>query len=146
MQPSCETSEMGVPYIAFLCPICIFAQLNLSRVLGSGQGREPISSTRTFEDVAFRYLSGDQRPDRATITEFRKRHLGAFSGLFNQALLLCSEAGLVKLGHVSIDGTKIKAHASKHKAMSYKRMNETEARLKQEIDALLAEPSTTEVR
>ena len=93
---------------------------------------------RTFEDVAFRYLSGDQHPDHATIAEFRKRHLDALSGLFTQALLLCSEAGLVKLGHVSIDGTKIKANASKHKAMSYKHMNETEARLKQEIDALLA--------
>jgi transposase len=95
--------------------------------------------TRTFEDIAFRYLSGDQHPDHATIAEFRKRHLDALSGLFTQALLLCAEAGLVKLGHVSIDGTKIKANASKHKAMSYKRMNETEARLKQEIDALLAE-------
>jgi hypothetical protein len=54
--------------------------------------------TRTFEDVAFRYLSGDQHPDQATIAEFRKRHLDALSGLFTQALLLCSEAGLVKLG------------------------------------------------
>ena len=85
--------------------------------------------------MAFRYLSGDQHPDHATIAEFRKRHLEALSGLFTQALLLCSEAGLVKLGHVSIDGTKIKANAGKHKAMSYKRMNETEARLKQEIEA-----------
>jgi transposase len=100
--------------------------------------------TRTFEDVAFRYLSGDQHPDHATIAEFRKRHLDALSGLFTQALLLCSEAGLVKLGHVAIDGTKIKANASKHKAMSYKRMNETEARLKQEIDALLAAAKKTD--
>ena len=100
--------------------------------------------TRTFEDIAFRYLSGDQHPDHATIAEFRKRHLDALSGLFTQALLLCAEAGLVKLGHVSIDGTKIKANASKHKAMSYKRMNETEARLKQEIDALLAEAEKTD--
>ena len=100
--------------------------------------------TRTFEDIAFRYLSGDQHPDHATIAEFRKRHLDALSGLFIQALLLCAEAGLVKLGHVSIDGTKIKANASKHKAMSYKRMNETEARLKQEIDALLAEAEKTD--
>ncbi|MGB0064532.1 MAG: IS1182 family transposase [Terracidiphilus sp.] len=100
--------------------------------------------TRTFEDVAFRYLSGDQHPDHATIAEFRKRHLDALSGLFTQALLLCSEAGLVKLGHVSIDGTKIKANASKHKAMSYKRMTETEARLKQEIDALLAAAEKTD--
>jgi transposase len=100
--------------------------------------------TRTFEDVAFRYLSGDQHPDHATLAEFRKRHLDALSGLFTQALLLCSEAGLVKLGHVAIDGTKIKANASKHKAMSYKRMNETEARLKQEIDALLAAAEKTD--
>jgi transposase len=100
--------------------------------------------TRTFEDVAFRYLSGDQHPDHATIAEFRKRHLEALSGLFTQALLLCAEAGLVKLGHVAIDGTKIKANASKHKAMSYKHMNETEARLKQEIDALLAAAEKTD--
>ena len=99
---------------------------------------------RTHEDVAFRYLSGDQHPDHATLAEFRKRHLEALAGLFTQALLLCAEAGLVKLGHVSIDGTKIKANASKHKAMSYKRMNETEARLKQEIDALLAEAEKTD--
>ena len=99
---------------------------------------------RTHEDVAFRYLSGDQHPDHATLAEFRKRHLEALAGLFTQALLLCAEAGLVKLGHVSIDGTKIKANASKHKAMSYKRMNETEARLKQEIDALLAAAEKTD--
>ena len=100
--------------------------------------------TRTFEDVAFRYLSGDQHPDHATIAEFRKRHLEALSGLFTQALLLCHEAGLVKLGHVCIDGSKVKANASKHKAMSYKRMTETEARLKQEIDALLAAAEKTD--
>jgi transposase len=87
---------------------------------------------RTYEDIAFRFLSGDQHPDHATIAEFRKRHLEALASLFMQALLLCEKAGLVKLGHVSIDGTKIKANASKHKAMSYKRMNETEARLEQE--------------
>ncbi len=118
------------------------------RLLLYGYARGVYSSrkiqTRTFEDVAFRYLSGDQHPDHATIAEFRKRHLEALSGLFTQALLLCSEAGLVKLGHVSIDGTKIKANASKHKAMSYKRMNETEARLKQEIDALLAAAEKTD--
>src|SRR5487761_1983310 len=102
------------------------------------------SQTRTFEDVAFRYLAGDQHPDHATIAEFRKRHLEALSGLFTQALLLCSVAGLVMLGHVSIDVTKIKANASKHKAMSYKHMNETEARLKQEIDALLAAAEKTD--
>jgi transposase len=93
--------------------------------------------TRTYEDVAFRYLSADAHPDHDTIAEFRKRHLDALAGLFTQALLLCEKAGLVKLGHVAIDGTKIKANASKHKAMSYDRMGETEQRLKTEIDALL---------
>ena len=119
-----------------------YAPEMMVRVLLYGYARGVYSSrkiqARTFEDVAFRYLSGDQHHDHATIAEFRKRHLEALSGLFTQALLLCSEAGLVKLGHVSIDGTKIKANASKHKAMSYKHMNETEARLKQEIDGLLA--------
>ncbi len=99
---------------------------------------------RTYEDVAFRYLSGDQHPDHSVIAEFRKRHLEALSGLFTQALLLCAKAGLVKLGHVSIDGSKIKANASKHKAMSYGRMSEAEARLKQEIDALLAAAEQTD--
>jgi transposase len=126
----------------------VYAPEMMVRVLLYGYARGVYSSrkiqTRTFEDVAFRYLSGDQHPDHATIAEFRKRHLEALSGLFTQALLLCSEAGLVKLGHVSIDGTKIKANASKHKAMSYKHMNEAEARLKQEIDALLAAAEKTD--
>ena len=125
-----------------------YAPEMMVRLLLYGYARGVYSSrkiqTRTFEDVAFRFLSGDQHPDHATIAEFRKRHLEALSGLFTQALLLCSEAGLVKLGHVSIDGTKIKANASKHKAMSYKHMNETEARLKQEIDALLATAEKTD--
>ena len=125
-----------------------YAPEMMVRLLLYGYARGVYSSrkiqTRTFEDVAFRYLSGDQHPDHATIAEFRKRHLEALSGLFTQALLLCSEAGLVKLGHVSIDGTKIKANASKHKAMSYKRMNETAARLKQEIDALLTAAEKTD--
>src|SRR5665213_1250388 len=99
---------------------------------------------RTYEDVAFRFLSGDQHPDHATIAEFRKRHLEALASLFMQALLLCEKAGLVKLGHVAIDGTKIKANASKHKAMSYKRMNETETRLQQEIAALLRRAEETD--
>jgi transposase len=92
---------------------------------------------KTYDDVAFRYLSADEHPDHDTFAEFRKRHLQALAGLFTQALLLCEKAGLVKLGHVSIDGTKIKANASKHKAMGYERMGETEQRLKEEIDGLL---------
>ena len=91
----------------------------------------------THEDIAFRYLSADRHPDHDTISSFRKRHLEALAGLFVQALRLCQKAGLVKLGHVAIDGTKIKANASKHKAMSYDRMGETEQRLQKEVDELL---------
>jgi transposase len=91
----------------------------------------------TYEDVGFRFLSADAHPDHDTIAAFRARHLSALAALFVQALRLCEKAGLVKLGHVAIDGTKIKANASKHKAMSYARMMETEARLQQEVEALL---------
>ena len=77
---------------------------------------------RTHEDVAFRYLSADTHPDHSTFNEFRKRHLEVLAGLFLQALGLCRKAGLVKLGHVAVDGTKLQANASKHKAMSYGRM------------------------
>jgi transposase len=100
--------------------------------------------TRTYDDVAFRHLAGDRHPDHATLAEFRKRHLTALAGLFKQALLLCSKAGLVKLGHVAIDGSKVKANASKHKAMSYQRMTETEARLEREIEQLLRRAEQTD--
>lgn len=92
----------------------------------------------TYEDVAFRLLAGDQHPDHDSIASFRKRHLKALAGLFLQALKLCEKAGLVKLGHVALDGTKVKANASKHKAMSYERMCETEKRLEEEVKKLLA--------
>jgi transposase len=93
----------------------------------------------TYDDVAFRVLSGDQHPDHDSIADFRKRHLDALAGLFGQVLKLCRAAGMVKLGHVAIDGTKVKANASKHKAMSYSRMVEEEAALKKQITELLAE-------
>src|SRR3989441_9183180 len=79
------------------------------------------------ELVPCRYLTADQQPDHKTISEFRRRHLKALEGLFCQVLQVCQKAGLVKLGHVALDGTKIKANASKHKAMSYGRMKEREA-------------------
>ena len=91
----------------------------------------------TYEDVAFRVLAADQHPDHDSLAEFRKRHLAALAGLFVESLRLCQAAGLVKLGHVALDGTKIKANASKHKAMSYGRMAETERRLEGEVQALL---------
>jgi transposase len=92
---------------------------------------------RLEEDIAFRVLAANNTPDFRTISDFRKDHLKALSGLFLQVLKLCQKAGLVRLGHVSLDGTKIKANASKHKAMSYKRMKEEEARLEAEVEELL---------
>ena len=82
-------------------------------------------------------VAGDP-PDFRTISEFRRRHLGALAGLFVQVLQLAERAGLVKLGHVALDGTKIKANASKHKAMSYERMQRREAELAAEVDRWLA--------
>ena len=86
---------------------------------------------RLCEDIAFRVLSANNTPDFRTISDFRKDHLSELSELFLQVLVLCQRAGLVKLklGHVSLDGTKVKANASKHKAMSYGRMKEKSAQL-----------------
>ena len=92
----------------------------------------------THEDVAFRVVCGGHHPHFTTINEFRLVHREAFVALFVQGLQLCQRAGLVKLGHVSVDGSKILANASKHKAMSYKRMQEEEARLRAEVAALMA--------
>ena len=80
-----------------------------------------------------------QQPDFRTISDFRKRHLPALGALFGQVLALCEQAGLVKLGHVALDGTKIKANASKHKAMSYGRMKQREAELAAEVQKWLAQ-------
>ena len=92
---------------------------------------------RLCEDIGFRVLAANNTPDFRTISDFRKNHLMALAGLFLQVLKLCRKAGLVKLGHVALDGTKIKANASKHKAMSYKRMKEEESRLEAEVAELL---------
>lgn len=99
---------------------------------------------KTYEDVAFRYLAADEHPDHDTIAEFRKRHLEALAGLFVQVLQLCQKAGLVKLGHVAIDGSKIQANASKHKAMSYERLGETEKKLREEVEALLEQAAAVD--
>lgn len=92
---------------------------------------------KTHEDIAVRILAAGHHPDNDTIASFRKTHLTAIKGLFLQVLLLCKEAGLIKAGHISLDGTKIKANASKHKAMSFRRMGEREKHLQNEIDRLL---------
>lgn len=86
------------------------------------------------ERVDFMAVTGMQMPDFRTINKFRLRHLKALGGLFVQVLALCRQAGLVRLGHVALDGSKFKANASKHKAMSYARMRGQEARLRVEVD------------
>jgi transposase len=94
---------------------------------------------RLVEDVAFRVLAAGNEPDFRTISEFRRIHLKRLEGLFEQVLRLALQLGAMKLGRVAIDGSKIKANASKHKAMSYGRMQEDEKRLREESRRLLAE-------
>jgi len=89
------------------------------------------------EDLAFRVLTGNQQPDHSCISEFRRRNLDSLKGLFIQILRLCQKAGMVSLGHVALDGTKVQANASKHKAMSHERMLRAEKQLQQEINALM---------
>src|SRR5438876_14163 len=93
----------------------------------------------TYDDVAFRVLSCNQQPDHDSIAGFRKRHLQELGRLFVQVLQLCERAGLVKLGHVAIDGTKIKANASKYQSLSYARMKDAEPELAREVARLLGE-------
>ena len=92
---------------------------------------------RLTEDVAFRVLAAGNQPDFRTIADFRKLHLQALEGLFQQVLRLVLEVGGLKLGRVALDGSKVKGNASKHKAMSYGRMEETEKRLREEVRELL---------
>lgn len=95
-------------------------------------------AAKLIDDVAYRYLAAGNQPDFRTLSDFRKEHGAALAGLFDQVLKLCRKAGLVKLGRVAIDGTKMKANASKHKAMSYGRMVEKERDLQREVAELLA--------
>jgi transposase len=101
---------------------------------------------KLFEDVAFRMLGAGNFPSHRTICDFRVRHLPELTELFAQVVRLARELGLVKLGVIGLDGTKIKANASKHKAMSYGRMKEQEQKLKQEIEALLERARTTDAQ
>jgi len=100
----------------------------------------------TYHSVPFRVLTADHHPDHDTIAQFRKRHLKALSKLFVQVLKLCQRAGLVKLGHVALDGTKVRANASRHKAMSYGRMVKKEKELKEEVKRLLKEAQACDAR
>ncbi len=101
-------------------------------------------AARCETDVPCIVLAGGQRPDFRTLATFRKRHLSAMQKLFVQVLRLCREAGLVKLGHLSLDGSKYQANASKHKAMSYGRIQASEPALVAEIQALLTRAAETD--
>ena len=108
-----------------------------------------VMSSRRIEahlaaDVNFMFLAGLARPDHKTIAEFRRRHLAAFSTLFLEVLGLCQRAGLVTLGRIALDGTKLKANAYRHRAMSYARLVEREAQLAAEVEALLEAAETAD--
>jgi transposase len=94
---------------------------------------------RLHEDIAFRVLAAGNAPNFRTISDFRKIHLATLEGLFEQVLKIALEAGAMKLGRVALDGTKVKANASKHKAMSYDRMKEKERQIRAEVKELLAQ-------
>ena len=109
---------------------------------GTRSSRKIMRRCRT--DVACRIIVGEDVPDFRTISEFRRIHLARLEGLFVDALKLCALAGLTRVGTIALDGTKIKANASRHKAMSYDRMKEEEKRLREEIAGLLAEAEATD--
>src|SRR5260221_4193182 len=95
-------------------------------------------------DVACRVIVGEDVPDFRTISDFRKIHLARLEALFVEVLKLCALAGLAKVGTIALDGTKVKANASRHKAMSYYRMKSEEIRLKEGLAKLLAEAEATD--
>jgi transposase len=99
---------------------------------------------RLVEDIGFRVIAAGNEPDFRTISDFRKLHLPALQGLFDQVLQIALQAGTMKLGRVMLDGSKVKANASKHKAMSFGRMQEEEKRIKEEVKRLLAEAEATD--
>jgi hypothetical protein len=109
---------------------------------GTRSSRKVMRRCRT--DVACRIIVGDDVPDFRTISGFRKTHLARLEALFIEVLKLCALAGLAKVGTVALDGTKVKANASRHEAMSYERLKEEEERLKGEVARLLAEAEATD--
>jgi len=108
-----------------------------------------VTSSREVErrchvDVAFRWLSANTAPDYRSLARFRRRHLDALADLFTQVLVLCAAAGLVKLGRVALDGTKLRASASRHKAMSYDRLTSRIGGVEAEVAAMLADAEATD--
>jgi transposase len=125
---ACYASERGQPPYdpAMMTALLLYGYCN-----GVYASRRIAKAAR--ERVDFMSIVGLDPPDFRTVSDFRKRHLKALAGLFGQVLRLCEQAGLAKLGHVALDGTKIKANASKHKAMSYERMGKRAAELEAEV-------------
>lgn len=123
-------------------PRMMVALLLYCYATGTRSSRKIMRRCRT--DVACRIIVGDDIPDFRTISDFRKTHLAQLESLFVEVLKLCALAGLTKVGTVALDGTKIKANASRHKAMSYDRMKEEEERLKEEVARLLAEAEASD--
>jgi transposase len=98
----------------------------------------------SYDSVAFRYVAANTHPDHDTLATFRRRFLKEVEALFVQVLMLAREMKLLKLGHIALDGTKIRANASKHKALSWGHANKIEAQLRQEVQALLALAETSD--
>jgi len=134
-----EGEERGYPPYH---PVMMVKVLLYAYCIGVPSSRK--IAKRLEEDIGFRVLAANNTPDFRTISDFRKDHLDALGGLFLQVLKLCQRAGMVKLGHVALDGTKMRANASKHKAMSYGRMKQEEERLKGEIEGLLRQAEETD--
>src|ERR1700733_6394679 len=123
-------------------PRMMVALLLYCYATGTRSSRKIMRRCRT--DVACRIIVGEDIPDFRTISDFRKTHLDRLEALFVEILKLCALAGLVKVGTIALDGTKVKANASRHKAMSYERMQQEEQRLKEEVARLLAEAEASD--
>src|SRR5215210_2139624 len=168
--PPCPRDWLPEGHLAF-CIADTNAALNLqafyARYEGDGRRNQPFDpqmmvtvlvyayATGTFssrkiarkleEDVAYRVLAAGNFPAHRTIAEFRQQHLAVFEALFVQVVQIAREAGVVRLGALAVDGSKVKANASKHKAMSYGRMRDDERRLREEIAALTTQAEAVDV-
>jgi transposase len=129
-----QAEERGQPPFH---PVMLLTLLFFGYATGTISSRRLMARCET--DVAFRVIVGEDIPDFRTISDFRKRHWTAMKGLFVEVLKLCAKVGLAKVGRIVLDGTKVKANASRHKAMSYDYMLKEEQRLQKEIDDLFAQ-------
>lgn len=118
-------------------PATLMAMLIYGYLTGVFSSRK--IETATYDSIAFRFIAGNTHPDHSSLSHFRKRFQGEFKKLFLRVLVIASEMGVARLGSVAVDGTKIKANASKHSALSWAHAEKIEAQLKQEIEMLLAQ-------